>query len=220
MIPTIQPGHWLLCGSQLLYQCPSGFRLQGSSSLTCNRSSRRWSSAPPACQGVEKEARWSWLTHNSGQSDAALLAVADIDECEEQSSSCPPNLQCTNLPGSFLCSGAFTSGARCFPWRSCVQLQLMRASHTPPNPEAASVSPASVVSAVILVFGGVAALLLLIFCYRRSVSILLLLWWPITELNAIITLSLLLIDRRPISAKKRLVATWIVGLNCEWETVD
>lgn len=29
----------------------------------------------------------------------------DINECEEQISACPENLECLNVPGSFICSG-------------------------------------------------------------------------------------------------------------------
>lgn len=37
------------------------------------------------------------------------VCVADINECEEQISLCPPNLECLNIPGSFICSGWFRS---------------------------------------------------------------------------------------------------------------
>ncbi|XP_029697587.1 eosinophil peroxidase isoform X2 [Takifugu rubripes] len=62
---------------------------------------------------------------------------SDINECEEQTSACPENLECLNVPGSFICSD-------------------------PSAPAAASV-----VGAVMLVLVGAAALLLLLFCYRR-----------------------------------------------------
>ncbi|XP_075883361.1 eosinophil peroxidase isoform X2 [Nelusetta ayraudi] len=114
-VPGIQPGHWLLCGSQLLYQCPSGFQLLGSSSLTCDRNSRRWSSAPPTCQ--------------------------DINECEEQSSACPPSLQCTNLPGSFLCSGRFSSDLQRLPLRFCVVSRVMCVCPAPGHPRSSLAVP-------------------------------------------------------------------------------
>lgn len=31
--------------------------------------------------------------------------VADINECEEQTSVCPENFECLNVPGSFTCAG-------------------------------------------------------------------------------------------------------------------
>ncbi|KAM9854787.1 eosinophil peroxidase [Aulostomus maculatus] len=77
-IPRIQSGYSLLCDSGILYQCHSGFKLQGLSSISCDPNSQQWSSAPPTCH--------------------------DIDECEEQVHLCPQNMECFNLPGSFTCS--------------------------------------------------------------------------------------------------------------------
>ncbi|XP_056907549.1 eosinophil peroxidase isoform X1 [Takifugu flavidus] len=110
-IPRIQSGFWLLCDSVVLYQCQTGFKLSGSSWTRCDPVSQQWSSSPPTCR--------------------------DINECEEQTSACPENLECLNVPGSFTCSD-------------------------PSAPAAASV-----VGAVMLVLVGAAALLLLLFCYRR-----------------------------------------------------
>ncbi|CAJ1056541.1 LOW QUALITY PROTEIN: eosinophil peroxidase [Xyrichtys novacula] len=77
-IPRIQFGFSLLCDSVILYKCHAGFKLLGSSSVKCEPNSRQWSPKPPTCQ--------------------------DINECEEQSSLCPQDLQCLNTPGSFICS--------------------------------------------------------------------------------------------------------------------
>ncbi|XP_042351943.1 eosinophil peroxidase [Plectropomus leopardus] len=77
-IPRIQSGYSLLCDSVILYQCRSGFRLLGSSSLRCDPNSQQWSPTPPTCQ--------------------------DINECEEQTFLCPQTLECLNMPGSFICS--------------------------------------------------------------------------------------------------------------------
>ncbi|XP_073327904.1 eosinophil peroxidase [Pagrus major] len=110
-IPRIQSGFSMLCNSVILYQCHSGFKLLGSSSVSCDPDSQQWSPKPPTCQ--------------------------DINECQEQTSPCPQNLECLNTPGSFICS------------------------------EPSSLSAVSVVTAVMVVIGGVAALLLLMFCYRR-----------------------------------------------------
>ncbi|XP_033490175.2 eosinophil peroxidase [Epinephelus lanceolatus] len=110
-IPRIQSGYSLLCDSVILYQCHSGFKLLGSSSVSCDPNSQQWSPTPPTCQ--------------------------DINECEEQTSLCPQNLECLNIPGSFICS------------------------------EPHSLSVVSIVTAVIVVIGGVAALLMIMFCYRR-----------------------------------------------------
>ncbi|KAG8012707.1 Thyroid peroxidase, partial [Nibea albiflora] len=109
-IPRIQSGYSLHCDSVILYHCHSGFKLLGSSSVSCDPNSQQWSSIP-TCH--------------------------DINECEEQVSLCPQNMECLNIPGSFICS------------------------------EVSSLSVVSVVTAVIVVIGGVAALLLLMFFYRR-----------------------------------------------------
>ncbi|TMS05244.1 Thyroid peroxidase [Larimichthys crocea] len=115
-IPTVvrYPGfnlaYSLHCDSVILYHCHSGFKLLGSSSVSCDPNSQQWSSIP-TCQ--------------------------DINECEEQVSLCPQNLECLNIPGSFICS------------------------------EVSPLSAVSVVTAVMVVIGGVAALLLLMFFYRR-----------------------------------------------------
>ncbi|XP_040893963.1 eosinophil peroxidase, partial [Toxotes jaculatrix] len=110
-IPRIQSGYSLLCDSVILYQCHSGFKLLGSSSVSCDPNSHQWSPTPPTCQ--------------------------DINECEEQISPCPQNLECLNIPGSFICS------------------------------EPSSLSAVSVVTAVIVVIGGVAVLVMIMICYRR-----------------------------------------------------
>ncbi|XP_056273234.1 eosinophil peroxidase isoform X1 [Pseudoliparis swirei] len=78
LIPRIHSGYSLLCDSIILYQCHSGFILLGSSSISCDPSSQQWSPTPPTCQ--------------------------DINECEEQTSVCSHNLECLNIPGSFICS--------------------------------------------------------------------------------------------------------------------
>ncbi|XP_078113281.1 eosinophil peroxidase [Sander vitreus] len=110
-IPRIQYGYSLLCDSVILYQCHSGFKLLGSLSVSCDPNSQQWSPTPPTCH--------------------------DINECEEQTSLCPQNLECLNILGSFTCS------------------------------ETSSLSVVSVVTAVMVVIGGVAALLMIMFCYRR-----------------------------------------------------
>ncbi|KAM3869960.1 thyroid peroxidase [Diretmus argenteus] len=77
-IPRIQSGYSLLCDSIILYECHSGFRLVGSSSVSCDPGSHEWSAAPPTCQ--------------------------DINECEEEMSPCPQSMECFNVPGSYVCS--------------------------------------------------------------------------------------------------------------------
>ncbi|XP_037539628.1 eosinophil peroxidase [Nematolebias whitei] len=77
-IPRIQSGYSLLCNAVVLYQCQAGFRLLGSSSISCDAVRQQWSSPPPTCQ--------------------------DINECEELISPCPPHLQCFNTASSFICS--------------------------------------------------------------------------------------------------------------------
>lgn len=115
-IPRIQSGYWLLCDSVVLYQCHSGFKLLGSPSVSCDPNSQQWSSAPPTCQGTTPKPGPGDVTV-SLQSRASLygpsclimshVCVADINECEEQTSLCPPNRECLNIPGSFTCSGWF-----------------------------------------------------------------------------------------------------------------
>ncbi|XP_069018977.1 eosinophil peroxidase [Embiotoca jacksoni] len=77
-IPRIQSGYSVLCNSMVVYQCHSGFKLLGSSSISCDPNSQQWSPAPPTCQ--------------------------DINECEDLISPCPKHLECLNIPGSFICS--------------------------------------------------------------------------------------------------------------------
>ncbi|XP_077452844.1 eosinophil peroxidase [Stigmatopora argus] len=77
-IPRIQSGYSLLCDSVVIFDCQVGFQLQGSSSISCDAPSQRWSSSPPTCQ--------------------------DINECEQQIPVCPQNMECLNEPGSFSCS--------------------------------------------------------------------------------------------------------------------
>lgn len=91
--------------------------------------------------------------------------VADIDECR-RASVCPENLECVNVPGSFTCSGLFTSFhlTSGFIQRSLLLLRrVLSWAEAEPSPLAA----ASVVGAVMVVLGGAASLLLLLFCYRR-----------------------------------------------------
>ncbi|XP_029009545.2 eosinophil peroxidase [Betta splendens] len=114
VIPRITSGYSQLCDSEILYQCHSGFKLLGASSISCDPDSHQWSPAPPTCH--------------------------DINECEEQTSSCPQNLNCLNLPGSFICS------------------------------EPTSLSNISVATAVTVVMVGATALVMLMVCYRRYFS--------------------------------------------------
>ena len=51
-VPRIQSGYSLLCDSAILYQCHSGFKLLGSSSVSCDPNSQQWSPTPPTCQGT------------------------------------------------------------------------------------------------------------------------------------------------------------------------
>lgn len=56
-IPRIQSGYSLLCDSVILFQCHSGFKLLGSSSVSCDPFSHQWSPTPPTCQGIETKLR-------------------------------------------------------------------------------------------------------------------------------------------------------------------
>uniref|UniRef100_A0A8C4F6R8 Eosinophil peroxidase n=1 Tax=Dicentrarchus labrax TaxID=13489 RepID=A0A8C4F6R8_DICLA len=51
-IPRIQSGYSMLCNSVVLYQCHSGFKLLGSSSVSCDPNSQQWSPTPPTCDGT------------------------------------------------------------------------------------------------------------------------------------------------------------------------
>ncbi|XP_037109430.1 eosinophil peroxidase isoform X1 [Syngnathus acus] len=77
-VPRIQSGYSLLCDAVIQYKCQAGFKLQGSSSISCDAQSQQWSSPPPTCH--------------------------DINECEQPIAVCPQNMECLNLPGSFSCS--------------------------------------------------------------------------------------------------------------------
>uniref|UniRef100_A0A4W6DZJ3 Eosinophil peroxidase n=1 Tax=Lates calcarifer TaxID=8187 RepID=A0A4W6DZJ3_LATCA len=52
-IPRIQSGYSVLCDSVILYQCHSGFKLLGSSSVSCDPNTNQWSPTPPTCQGTK-----------------------------------------------------------------------------------------------------------------------------------------------------------------------
>lgn len=107
-IPRIQSGYWLLCDSVVLYQCQTGFRLSGSSSASCDPVSRQWSSRPPMCRGRgggRRPLASNKRDPKQRQSPLRMSPVADINECEEQTSVCPENFECLNVPGSFTCSG-------------------------------------------------------------------------------------------------------------------
>ncbi|KAF7659862.1 hypothetical protein LDENG_00292170 [Lucifuga dentata] len=52
-IPRIQSGYSMLCDSVILYQCHSGFKLLGSSSVSCDPGSLQWSPAPPKCEDMD-----------------------------------------------------------------------------------------------------------------------------------------------------------------------
>lgn len=56
-IPRIQSGYSLLCDSVILFQCHSGFKLLGSSSVSCDPVSHQWRPTPPTCKGIEPKLR-------------------------------------------------------------------------------------------------------------------------------------------------------------------
>ncbi|CAL8356561.1 unnamed protein product [Lota lota] len=78
VIPRIQDGYSLLCDSVILFQCHTGFTLQGSPSVTCDPGSQQWRPAPPTCH--------------------------EVIQCIEHMSLCPRNLHCINISGSFICT--------------------------------------------------------------------------------------------------------------------
>ncbi|CAL8294494.1 unnamed protein product [Boreogadus saida] len=49
VIPRVQYGYSLLCGSVVLFQCRTGFTLQGPPSVRCDPGSKNWTPAPPIC---------------------------------------------------------------------------------------------------------------------------------------------------------------------------
>ncbi|XP_055777937.1 eosinophil peroxidase [Salvelinus fontinalis] len=112
-IPRLQSGFSLLCDSVIYYQCGPGYQLIGPSSVTCDPNSYQWSPAPPTCH--------------------------DVDECADQPTPCPQNMDCLNTPGSYMCTDLDLS----------------------------SLSAVSVVSAVIAVVGGVAIMFVILACCRR-----------------------------------------------------
>ncbi|XP_029607734.1 eosinophil peroxidase [Salmo trutta] len=112
-VPRLQTGFSLLCDSIIYYQCGPGYQLIGPSSVTCDPNSYQWSPAPPTCH--------------------------DVDECADQPTPCPQNMDCLNTPGSYMCTDLDLS----------------------------SLSAVSVISAVIAVVGGVAIMLGILACCRR-----------------------------------------------------
>ncbi|XP_016114235.1 thyroid peroxidase-like isoform X2 [Sinocyclocheilus grahami] len=61
-----------------MYQCPTGYLLQGATQITCDPNTHQWTPQTPTCQ--------------------------DIDECSTHPSVCPPHLQCLNTPGGHTCT--------------------------------------------------------------------------------------------------------------------
>eukprot|EP00063_Salmo_salar_P050971 XP_014025806.1 PREDICTED: eosinophil peroxidase-like isoform X1 [Salmo salar] len=112
-VPRLQSGFSLLCDSIIYYQCGPGYQLIGPSSVTCDPNSYQWSPAPPTCH--------------------------DVDECADQPTPCPQNMDCLNTPGSYMCTDLDLS----------------------------SLSAVSVISAVIAVVGGVVIMLVILACCRR-----------------------------------------------------
>ena len=53
VIPRVQYGYSLLCGSVVLFQCHTGFTLRGPPSVRCDPGSRQWTPAPPTCHGTQ-----------------------------------------------------------------------------------------------------------------------------------------------------------------------
>ncbi|XP_076847006.1 eosinophil peroxidase [Brachyhypopomus gauderio] len=113
-IPRLKIGFSVLCESAVFFQCPSGYLLHGATRITCDPKTHLWTPHPPTCQ--------------------------DIDECSSQPTACSTHLQCSNTPGSFLCSES----------------------------PATALSAPSTAAAVMAVLGGVATVLLIITCYRRQ----------------------------------------------------
>ncbi|XP_059918045.1 eosinophil peroxidase [Gadus macrocephalus] len=52
VIPRVQYGYSLLCGSVVLFQCRTGFTLQGPPSVRCDPGSQHWTPAPPICHDL------------------------------------------------------------------------------------------------------------------------------------------------------------------------
>lgn len=103
-VPRIHSGFWLLCDSVVVYQCQMGFRLWGSPRASCDPVSQQWS-RPPTCRGTGGGP--TVALNPDYLAPIWISPAADINECEEQTSVCPENLECVNVPGSFSCSGLF-----------------------------------------------------------------------------------------------------------------
>ncbi|XDV53494.1 hypothetical protein PO909_021977 [Leuciscus waleckii] len=77
-VPRLHLGFSVLCDSTVMYQCPTGYSLQGAAHVTCDLNTHSWSPQPPTCH--------------------------DIDECSAHPPVCPPHLQCFNTPGGHTCT--------------------------------------------------------------------------------------------------------------------
>ncbi|KTF91452.1 hypothetical protein cypCar_00027161, partial [Cyprinus carpio] len=77
-VPRLSLGFSVLCESMVIYQCPTGYLLQGATQITCDPNTQQWTPQPPTCH--------------------------DIDECSGHASVCPPHLQCLNTTGGHTCT--------------------------------------------------------------------------------------------------------------------
>ncbi|XP_066524928.1 eosinophil peroxidase [Hoplias malabaricus] len=56
-IPRLKVGFSVLCDSAVLYQCPPGYLLLGSTHVTCDPNTHLWTPQPPTCHGVYVNAK-------------------------------------------------------------------------------------------------------------------------------------------------------------------
>uniref|UniRef100_A0A672KJN2 Eosinophil peroxidase-like n=1 Tax=Sinocyclocheilus grahami TaxID=75366 RepID=A0A672KJN2_SINGR len=50
-VPRLNLGFSVLCESAVMYQCPTGYLLQGATQITCDPNTHQWTPQTPTCQG-------------------------------------------------------------------------------------------------------------------------------------------------------------------------
>uniref|UniRef100_A0A8C1R6X6 Eosinophil peroxidase n=1 Tax=Cyprinus carpio TaxID=7962 RepID=A0A8C1R6X6_CYPCA len=50
-VPRLSLGFSVLCESMVIYQCPTGYLLQGATQITCDPNTQQWTPQPPTCHG-------------------------------------------------------------------------------------------------------------------------------------------------------------------------
>lgn len=88
-------GSSFVFGDTVEFRCDLGYKLTGSSVLSCD-SNGKWNAKEPTCGGMAN------AVSSVVEVGCALFPV-DIDECRQNSHNCPDTASCVNSPGTFSC---------------------------------------------------------------------------------------------------------------------